>query len=126
MTIYLFSAVYLFYSRIIFKKLDDSARILFRKVEKTFKNAAKLRADINFLRFCFDNRLLPKFTNFKLYDVSASEENSTLEFKKSLLLREISKKELELEFQNKESISSYLQITKEYLRPPFLFFRSIY
>ena len=34
-----FSAVYLFYSRIIFKKLDDSARILFRKVEKTFKNA---------------------------------------------------------------------------------------
>ena len=37
MTIYLFSAVYLFYSRIIFKKLDDSARILFRKVEKTFK-----------------------------------------------------------------------------------------
>ena len=41
MTIYLFNAVYLFYSRIIFKKLDDSARILFRKVEKTFKNAAK-------------------------------------------------------------------------------------
>ena len=38
MTIYLFSGVYLFYSRIIFKKLDDSARILFRKVEKTFKN----------------------------------------------------------------------------------------
>ena len=51
MTIYLFSAVYLFYSRIIFKKLDDSARILFRKVEKTFKNAAKLRADINFLKY---------------------------------------------------------------------------
>ena len=50
MTIYLFSALYLFYSRIIFKKLDDSARILFRKVEKTFKNAAKLRADINFLK----------------------------------------------------------------------------
>ena len=40
----------LFYSKIIFKKLDDSARILFRKVEKTFKNAAKLGADINFLR----------------------------------------------------------------------------
>ena len=37
MTIYLFSAVYLFYSRILFKKLDDSARILFWKVEKTFK-----------------------------------------------------------------------------------------
>ena len=54
MTIYLFSAVYLFYSRIIFKKLDHSARILFRKVEKTFKNAAKLRADINFLIFGFD------------------------------------------------------------------------
>ena len=54
MTIYLFSAVYLFYSRIIFKKLDDSARILFRKVEKTFKNAAKLRADINFLIFILE------------------------------------------------------------------------
>ena len=50
MTIYLLSAVSLFYLRIIFKKLDDSARNLFRKVEKTFKNTAKLRADINFLR----------------------------------------------------------------------------
>ena len=50
MTIYLFSAVSLFYSKIIFKKLDDSARILFQKVKRTFKNAAKLRADINFLK----------------------------------------------------------------------------
>ena len=48
MTIYLFNAVSLFYSRIFFKKLDDSAKILFRKVEKTFKNATKLRTDINF------------------------------------------------------------------------------
>ena len=43
MTIYLFSAVSLFYSRIIFKKLDDSARNLFRKVEKTFKNINKVK-----------------------------------------------------------------------------------
>ena len=41
MTIYLFSAVSLFYSRIIFEKLDDIAKILFRKVQKTFKNANK-------------------------------------------------------------------------------------
>ena len=43
------SAVSLFYSRIVFKKLDDSARILWN-VEKTLKNAVKLRADTNFLK----------------------------------------------------------------------------
>ena len=53
MSIYHFSAVSLFYSRIVFKKLDDSARILFRNVEKTFKNAAKLRADINNIEYSY-------------------------------------------------------------------------
>ena len=42
MTIYLFSAVSLFHSRILFKKLDVRTRILFRNIEKTSKNEAKL------------------------------------------------------------------------------------
>ena len=49
MTIHHLSAVTLFHSRIVFKKLDDNAWLLFQNVEKIFNNAAKLRAGIDFL-----------------------------------------------------------------------------
>ena len=85
-------AVCKFYSRIILKKLYVESICDFRRIEKNSKLCIKLKADIVFLTFCLSNELLPKFTNFKLYDVSAIHSIETVQYKKKLLEREISKK----------------------------------
>ena len=55
----------------------------------------KCVADIKFINFCIKNQFLPKFVNFKLYDVSAVHESNTVNFKKQLLHREREKKQTE-------------------------------
>ena len=90
-TIFLFSLAML-YSRIILKKLTHDRLIMFRNVEKNLKKFMKNKADISYLEFCSSNRLLPKFTNFRLYDVSADSEPSTTSFRMGLIEREIKKK----------------------------------
>ena len=90
--IYVFYAVCKFYSRIILKKLSPIKLSKIRKVEKDLKNLLKVKADTKYLQFCSTNQLLPKFVNFKLYDVSATTEPDTVKFKRNLLEREILKK----------------------------------
>ena len=82
-----------FLSRIVVHKFDNESKEVFRRLEKFTKCFVKTNADSNFLKFCRDNQLLPKFVNFKLYDVSATNDPETKEFKTGLLLREISRKE---------------------------------
>lgn len=65
-------------------------------MERLLKTCIKINADIKFLTFCLQNQLLPKFVNFKLYDVSAQHEKSTIKFKTQLLDRELKKKKEEL------------------------------
>ena len=72
-------AVACFFSRIILKKLDVQQLRAFRSLEKITKSCVKLQADIQYLKFCQNNQLLHKFTNFKLYDVSAQHDKETIE-----------------------------------------------
>ena len=99
----------LFYSRVILKKLNESQLSDYRQVERSLKKVSKLKADIKYLRFCSANQLLPKFTNFKLYDVSAENEPSTLNFRKTLLKREIEVKSTQLRDEGAESVRNILK-----------------
>ena len=76
--------------------------------ENFLKVLIKINADIQFLKFCLNNQLLPKFTNFKLYYVSAQNENTTIQFKVSLFQREIKKKEDDLTSKRKSRMQSVL------------------
>ena len=83
---YTIKAVTIFMSRIVLKSLNADHKLLFKKLEKDLKDFfTKLNADILFLKFCHSNQLLPKFTNFKLDDVSAVNYRSTIKFKVSLV-----------------------------------------
>jgi len=108
--LFLQKAVVLFLSRIIFNRLDLAAKRIFRKLERFLKQATKLSADLRFLEFALHNRLLPKFTDFKLYDVSAANEEPTLHFKENLLKREIEKKKNELSSASQSCIKTVLEL----------------
>ena len=89
-------AISIFYSRIILRKLKYDELTIYRKIEKLMKICTKINADIKYLNFCEKNQLLPKFVNFKLYDVTAQYEKSTVKFKIQLLQREICNKKCDL------------------------------
>ena len=84
-------AIVKFYSRIVLRKISRVSLIQYRKVENEYKKLLKLNADIRYLEFCSTNQLLPSFTNFRLYDVTAHHEKETINFKRKLLEREIEK-----------------------------------
>ena len=121
--IYFNKAIVCFLSKIILKKLSNDHITKFRKLEKTMKNKSKIEADLKFLYFCSDNQLLPKFVNFKLYDVSAEHDNETLNFKRDLLLREIRNKEYNLIALCKESIKCVFDFSRSV--KPLYFYASI-
>ena len=96
-------ATAILFSRIVLTQLDNEQRSAFRKVEKLTKQYTKIKSDLKYLNFCSVNQILPKFTNFKLYDVSAENDKNTIDFKRRLLQREIDKKEQALVTCGRES-----------------------
>ena len=107
---YMSLAIVKFYSRIFLRKLTDETKKIYRYVEKCLKSLIKTKADQEFLKFCSTNQLLPKFVNFKLYDVSANFDPSTVKFKLSLLDRELLKKEQEHTDMLRNSIRAIIEL----------------
>ena len=95
-------AIVYFYSRVVIRKLSNNCLQLFRKLEKAYKTLIKTNADLQFLIFCLNNQMLPNFVNFKLYDVTAQHDESTIKFKRQLLEREIEKKKEEHRNETKD------------------------
>jgi len=105
-------AIVLFYSRIVLNKISLSERKLFRNVERISKTYIKINADLTFLQLCLKNQLLPKFTDFKLYDEAARYKNATTDFKLQLIEREIKSKKEELNKLSRDSIKNVLELHK--------------
>ena len=103
-------AICKFYSRIVLNKLCSETKTCFRASENILTKCIKLNADLSFLKFCVNNQLLPKFTNFKLYDVSLQHEPATIVFKKNLLDSEIKTKEQKLQQLTLESAKCLVQL----------------
>ena len=104
------NSITVFYSRIILRKIDLQTKQCFRNLEKSFQKCTKINADLQFLIFCSNNQLLPRFTNFKLYDVFLEFTNETIEYKSKLLLSEIDKKKASLSERLKIASSLCLQL----------------
>ena len=60
-----------------------------RKYEKTRMKFIKAQSKHDFNIICYNNGLLPKYTEFKLHDASANLENFTVDFRRNLVNREI-------------------------------------
>ena len=113
-------AVITFLSKVVLRLLNQDQKLQFRKLEAITKKFSKLEDDIKYLNFCFDNQLLPKFTDFRLYDVSALNDDATIEFKKYLLLREIKKKEDQQKQCSIQSMKNVL-LLKTLVKPRYFY-----
>ena len=80
-------------SRIVVHKFENESKEVFLQLKQFTNCVVKTNADLKFLKFYLDNHLVPKFVNFELYNVSATNHPVTKEFKTGLLLRDISRKE---------------------------------
>ena len=105
-------AVFLFLSRIILKRLNYEQLHIFRKLERSLQICVKSAADIKFMNFCLENQLLPKFTNFKLYDVYAVESRECTGLRRKILLRALETKKNNLENEGKRSIEFLLELKR--------------
>lgn len=63
------------------------------KLERFLKVNVKIQAESKFPKLCSENQLLPNFTNFRYFDVSAVHGNNTINFKQKLIQREIKEKQ---------------------------------
>ena len=91
---------------IITKRYGRQHLNLFRNCEKTDYKLRKTKCDLEFLETCYNNGLLPKFLNFRLY---------TTRYSSSHLYREFQRKLLEKEIKFKKSQVRILQNKKDHL-----------
>ena len=119
-----YKAVIVLFSKIIIKRLSRDQLNIFRKVEKITKSFIKVNADLKYLNFCANNQLLPRFTNFRPYDVSAVNDKNTVKFKTELLNREIRNKQSTLAQHSRESIRYVLSMKK--CMSPLRFYSSLH
>ena len=79
----------LWFSRIFLKVCDSPTLSLFRKIEKLSLKRINLVSHRRFNETCYNNKLLPKYTNINLYDAAVREAPITYEYRHNLLVREI-------------------------------------
>lgn len=101
---FIFSLVYLFIiklrfprkytlTQIIRKRYGDETLKLFRNCEKSEKKTRKVNCDIDFLKKCRNQGLIPKFLKFKLYNFQLTRNRDYINFQEKLLKKEITSQE---------------------------------
>lgn len=120
----LIKACSIFFSRVILNKLSPESKSFFRKLEVLARKYEKLNADLQFLKFCSNNQILPKFANFNLYDMSKETEPSRVEYKNKLIKQNIIKKEEDSTSLRIECLKSVINFKK--VTSTFYFYSSIY
>ena len=64
-------------------------RVLVRKYESKSLKLIKTKCKHDFNKICINNGLFPKYTNIKLLDTTANEEDFAVNFRRNLVIREI-------------------------------------
>jgi len=80
-------------SRTAFNFQEEETKKIFRKLEKTTKKLINIKLHLLFNRTCINENLLPKYTNFKLHDAAARNEDFITQCRKELILRQIKEQE---------------------------------
>ena len=107
------------YSRSIFNFQPSEIKQPFRKIETKSKQLITNNLHQEFNKICLNENLLPIYTNFKLHDAAAREEDFVIGCRRQLILRQIREQEAkkqelteqisELDNQLKTEISTELQ-----------------
>ena len=107
------------YSRSIFNFQPFEIKQLFRKIERKSKQLITNNLHQEFNNICLNENLLPIYTNFKLHDAAAREEDFVIGCRRQLILRQIREQEAKkqelteqistLENQLKTEIATELQ-----------------
>ena len=107
------------YSRSIFNFQPFEIKQLFRKIERKSKQLITNNLHQEFNNKCLNENLLPIYTNFKLHDAAAREEDFVIGCRRQLILRQIREQEAKkqelteqistLENQLKTEIATELQ-----------------
>ena len=77
---------------IIRSRYDDKVLCKIRKLEKTDLKVRKCRLDVEFLQICYDNKLMPKFLNFKVTNAGLRDSKTYRECQLKLLKQELANK----------------------------------
>ena len=87
---------------IIRNRYDENTLQKIRKLEKLDFKIRKCKLDMEYLQICIDNKLRPKFLNFKVANHSLRSSKAYLECQVKLLKQELSNKKSQQRIQVKE------------------------
>ena len=76
----------------ILSNFSSEGKRLIRSLESVAKKHINTRYAVIFNNFCIQENLLPKFTNFRLYNRAVQRNESTLNFRRKLLIDETNQK----------------------------------
>ena len=111
-------------SRVVLKLFNPDELRTFRKLENVSIKLLEHKIHRLFNETCVNNDLLPNYTNVNLHDQAARAEDFTLEYRKCLVLRQISEQHLKIKelTAGKDEMSQQL---KDKLNSPTKFKASI-
>ena len=97
--------VLLWYSKIVFKLQPDEIKLKFRQLETQKKKVLKIKLHLEFNRICLKEDLLPIYTNFKLHDAEARDEEFVHTCRRSLIERQIVQQQSDIERLEEECVT---------------------
>ena len=84
------------YSKIVFKFLEENIKTKYRLLEKTSIRLITTRSHRDFNQTCYNNNLLPSYTDIRIHDEAARTESFFQDFRKNLVSHEMSKQEIKM------------------------------
>ena len=81
----------------LIQKVDANIKRKFRLLERTKSNIIKKEWSIKYNEICIKENLLPKYTKLRLHDPAARTTNTTINYRKYLIRRQVTNSKLALE-----------------------------
>ena len=105
---------------ILLKNFNPQIRSIIRKKERIWRKIKRKKMSVVFNELCINEGLLPKYTIHKLHDAAAKQNKTITEFRKELILKQITSSKKDIEQLNEEFEKTRDQLKKK-LVPKKLF-----
>ena len=92
------------------KSLNPDDKSSFRKLERLETKLIKLKSHLQFNETCLINKLLPTYTNVKLHDDAARTQQFVLDFRLSLIERQINEQASELKIVDEQRLAAISEL----------------
>ena len=100
----------------LLRKYNPEIRYIIRKTERIWKKIKRKKMSVVFNEFCINEGLLPNYTIHKLHDAAAKQNKTITEFRRELVLEQITSTKNEIKHLNEEFEKTRDQL-KEKIRP---------